>query len=253
MDVENKLARIGITGNLFRVYSAAIELGDVPVSEVAARAGLARTTAYDAVARLLEMGMVEVVHRAGKRHVIAHDPSVLLEQAEARRQMLTEMMPQLRSMYNRAKGKPHIRFHEGEEALSTVLWDSISTDSKLLRAIFSMNELKRRQGLTAIDAYKAERVARGIRMRVIRSAGRDTDDIWPGSEAELRDLRFAPDTMDLGMTILIYGSRVAMLSSTREDYGLIIESEEFATLQRTLFDAIWEVSRPPAATTEPSA
>ncbi len=219
MNVENKLARIGITGNLFKVYSAAIQLGNVPVSEVATRAGLARTTAYDAVARLQEKGMVEIRDIAGKRHVIAHDPSVLLEHAEARRQMLAEMMPQLRSMYNRAKGKPHIRFHEGAEAVSTVLWDSISSESKLLRAIFSMNELKRRPGLEEIDAYKVERVARGIHMRVIRSRGRDTDDIWPQSEAELRDLRFAPDSMDLGMTTLIYDTRVAMLSSSRENYG----------------------------------
>lgn len=247
MDVENKLARIGISGNLFKVYRAAIELGDVPISEIALRAGLPRTTVYDAVTRLEAEGLISQEDRAGRRHVTAHDPSVLLEHAQARRQMLEDMMPQLRSLYNQAKGKPHIRFYEGTEGVRTALRDSLSAESKQLRAIFSMSELKDAPGLDEIDMYRSERIELGIHMQVIRSHSRDTDNIWPSSNEELRELRFAPENMVLSMTTLIYDHRVAMVSSKRENYGLIIESEEFAALQRTLFDAMWSLSTPPTA------
>lgn len=244
MDLENKMARLGITGNVYKVYLAAVEMGEVPVSELAARAGLPRTTAYDAVARLEEEGLVEVRGAGRKRSVVAYDPSVLLEYVEARRQMVTEMLPQLRSLYNHALGKPHIRFYEGEEGIRTVLWESLNCRSGQMRAIFSMSELAAVPGLEEINHYAAERIQRGIHMKVIRSRDRDLADIWPNSEGELRELRFAPDDVPLSMTVFIYDNCVALISSKRENYGLLIESEEFAALQKTMFDAIWHMSQP---------
>ncbi|AKQ57167.1 TrmB family transcriptional regulator [Bordetella hinzii] len=238
MDLEEKLGRLGISGNLYRVYRAAIELGEVPVSELAASAGLPRTTTYDAVLRLEEEGLLKIEGADRKRHVVAHDPSVLLEYVAARRVMVTEMMPELRSLYNQAKGKPKTRFYEGPEGIRTVLWDSLNA-TQPLRATFSMSELREVPGLEEINRYRDARIAKGIGMRVIRSRSRDTDDIWPASQAELRELRWAPAETSVAMTTLIYGNCVAMISSKRENYGLIIESEEHAQHQRMLFDAFW--------------
>ncbi len=245
MDLEEKLGRLGISGNLYRVYRAAIELGEVPVSELAASTGLARTTTYDAVLRLEEEGLLRIEGADRKRHVVAHDPSVLLEYVAARRVMVTEMMPELRSMYNQAKGKPKTRFYEGAEGIRTVLWDSLNA-SVSLRATFSMSELREVPGLEEINRYRDARIAKGISMRVIRSRSRDTDDIWPASEAELRELRWAPAGTSVAMTTLIYGNCVAMISSKRENYGLIIESAEYAQHHSMLFDAFWTSCQPAA-------
>lgn len=40
----------------------------------------------------------------------------------------------------------------------------------------------------------------------------------------------------------IYGNTVALISSKRENYGLIIESEEYAAHQGMLFEAVWMAS-----------
>src|SRR3546814_10970174 len=126
MDIANKLSRIGISGVLYKLYAAAIELGEAPISAVAARAGVVRTSAYNALGRLEQEGLVSFQTRDGQRCVIAHDPTVLLERVEGRRQMLNELMPQLRSMYNAALGKPQIRFYEGEQGILTALWEPLT-------------------------------------------------------------------------------------------------------------------------------
>lgn len=246
MDLLDQLARLGIGGNLGKVYRAAIELGQVTVAELATHAGLPRTTTYDLVSRLEAEGLVEVVGPERRRSVIARDPSILLEYIEARRQMVTELLPQLRSVYNRAKGKPQIRFYEGEEGIRTVLWDSLCYKPKLIRATFSMSELREVPGLDEINAYRDERVALGIPMQVVRSRSHDIGDIWPMSSEELRELRFTPPELEVAMTTLIYGNCVALISSKRENYGLIIESEEYAAHQGMLFDALWSASQPTA-------
>ncbi len=168
----------------------------------------------------------------------------MLQRLEVRRQVLSDIIPQIRSLYNRAKGKPQIRFYEGEEGVRTVLWDTLSCQSKVLRGILSMGELFETPGLPEMDAYIAERVSLGIQLRVLRSRERDIERIWPSTEKDLRELRYAPDTVTLGITQYLYDDKVAIISSKREDYGLLIESEDYARLQTSLFETLWQVSTP---------
>ncbi|MBY0380759.1 MAG: transcriptional regulator TrmB [Xanthobacteraceae bacterium] len=244
MDMEEKLAQIGITGKLFKLYIAAVQLGEAPVQAVAAHAGLARTTAYDVLDRLEQEALIRIEERNGRRYVIAEDPVGMLQRLELRRQVISDVMPQIRSLYNGAKGKPQIRFYEGEEGVQTVLWDTLTCQSKFLRGILSMNELIEAPGLAEMDVYIEERLKRGIALKVLRSPNKDVEKIWPSGQEQLRELRYAPEGVTLGVTQYVYDNKVSIISSKRENYGLIIESEDFANLQSVLFETLWSISTP---------
>jgi hypothetical protein len=55
-------------------------------------------------------------------------------------------------------------------------------------------------------------VRRGIKVRVLRSPGRETEDLWSSSESELRALRYAPASIDLNMTMYVHDDKVTYLS-----------------------------------------
>lgn len=240
--MEDALARLGIVGNLYKVYLAAIELGDVTVSRIIERTGLPKATVYNALDRLELEGLIAKWEGTGLRRVRANEPGVLLEHLEARKQMLAQTLPQLRALYYRASGKPNIRFYEGEEGVKTALWDTLSGNQTDIEAVFSMAEIMEVPGLDAIDEYMRQRVAQQAFMRVVRSRSRDRADIWPSSHAEMRELRYTPESVVISMTFMIYGSRVALLSSKKECYGLVIESEEYAQMMRAMYQAIWAQS-----------
>jgi len=246
MDFEQQLATMGLDGKLYRAYVAVLELGEAPVQMVAKKAGLGRTTAYDLLAKLEKDGLIHMVERGNKRHVVAEDPVVIMQRLELKRQVMGDLLPQLRSIYNRAKSKPDIRFYEGEEGIRTVLWDTLTCRSKNLRGILSMNELTETPGLEEFDLYIAERLKRGIHLRVLRSASKDVDTIWPQSAADLRELRYAPPAVLLSMTTYIYDDKVVFISSKKENYGMIFQSEEFSRLHENLFEGIWAISTPPS-------
>lgn len=248
MNLEEKLARIGITGTLYKLYLTAIGLGGGSVTDVAARAGLARTTAHDALLKLEAEGLVKFVDQGKRRFVVARDPGVLLERLESRRQMLEDVMPVLRSMYHHESGQPSVRFHPGAEGIRTALWDTLTGDDKVLRATLSMKELMAEPGLEEMERYLTERATRGIWLQVIRSAERDVVPIWPSSQEYRRELRYAPPEHTLAMTCFIYGNKVCLISSARESYGLIIDSAEFAAFQASMFDAMWSLSTPTPST-----
>jgi HTH-type transcriptional regulator, sugar sensing transcriptional regulator len=242
MDMEAWLAQAGISGKLYRAYMASLELGQATINQIAARAGLGRTTAYSIIERLQEEGLVRIVDQAEKRFVVPEDPQVMLQRAEARRRTLSDLMPELRALYNMSRVKPEIRFYEGEAGVATVLWDTLTARSKLLRGILSMKELLESPGFDKMQEYIAKRIERGVALKVLRSSAEDTDSIWSAPGTDLRELRYAPAHINLAMTTYVYDDKVAIISSKREDYGLIIQSQDFAHLYSAMFDGLWAIS-----------
>jgi sugar-specific transcriptional regulator TrmB len=240
------MAQLGIRGKLYSAYIAALELGEATVNEVALRAGLGRTTAYSIIERLQEEGLITIVDRNDKRIVVPEDPNVLLQRLEAKQRTLIEFMPQLRSLYNNSRTKPEIRFYEGEDAVRTVLWDTLTAQSKVLRGVLSTTHLLESVGERKMAEYIRQRIAGGIRLLALRSASQDKNTLWPDSDNELRELRYAPPHITLGMTTYVYDDKVVMLSSKRENYGLLIRSKDFADLYTAMFDGLWAISQPPS-------
>ena len=62
--------------------------------------------------------------------------------------------------------------------------------------------------------------------------------------SELRELRYSPPSVVLEMTTYIYDDKVAFISSKKENYGMIFQSEEFARFHKSLFEGIWAISTP---------
>jgi hypothetical protein len=49
------------------------------------------------------------------------------------------------------------------------------------------------------------------------------------------------------MTTWTYDDKVSFTSSRRENFGIIIQSEEFSDLMNTVFAVLWQVSKPTQA------
>jgi len=242
--MRDKLAAVGLDDKEQRFYLAALELGSAPVTAVATRAGVTRTNGYDLLNRLERRGLLTLVHgEEGTRQVTPTDPNVLIKEWEQTRTMLDELVPELRSMFNNTPRKPRIRFHEGEEGIQRALRATLDSQSKHLYGILSMHELLETPGLTWMDNYIAERIDRGIQLDVVRSYSRETEPIWPAARNELRELRLAPAELDLGMTAYICDDTVIYISSKNENYALTIESRELASLQKSLFQSLWKLSK----------
>jgi HTH-type transcriptional regulator, sugar sensing transcriptional regulator len=46
------------------------------------------------------------------------------------------------------------------------------------------------------------------------------------------------------MTMLVHDDIVSIVASRRENFGLTIESHEFAVMQRNLVETLWSISTP---------
>lgn len=241
MSIDQVLVQIGLQETEAKFYLAALELGQASVRDIAAKAGISRTNAYDVFSRLLEQGLVTQVGAAANKIILiaAEPPDQLTELLDARRRKLDVLLPELRSMHNGASGKPRVRYYQGSEGIKLVLDDTLSARDKTLLGILSMRDLYEVPGRAWMDDLVRRRIDAGVFLRVIRSPAKDIPHMWPQSAADLREVRFASLDFVFTMTSYIYDNKVAIISSRRENFAMTIESEEFAMMQRNLFEVFW--------------
>ena len=246
MSLERALVELGLNETEARFYLAALELGQAPVREVAQKAGISRTNAYDVCTRLAEHGLIAQTPRAPGQSmlVVAERPEHLVELIEQRRKRALEVLPELRSLHNTSRSKPRVRYFEGPEGIKSVLDDTLECADKRVCGILSMRDLYEVPGREWMDDFVRRRIAGGIFLRAIRSAETEVHDLWQTSAADLRESRYAPADFMFTMTTYIYDDHVAVISSRRENFAMTIQSAEFAMMQRNLFNALWAASQP---------
>jgi len=247
MSIDQVLAKIGLQETEAKFYLAALELGEATVRDIAAKAGISRTNAYDVFARLLEQNLVTQVGGAGNKTMLvaAEPPDQLSELLDVRRRRLDMLLPELMSLHNRSSSKPRVRFHQGFEGIKLVLDDTLTARDKNLLGILSMRDLYEVPGRSWMDDLVRRRIDAGVFLRVIRSPIKDVPNVWPQSTADLREVRFASPDFVFSMTSYIYDNKVAIISSRRENFAMTIESEELAMMQRNLFELFWASCPPP--------
>ncbi|WP_269495946.1 TrmB family transcriptional regulator [Castellaniella sp. S9] len=248
MAISHLLDRLGISGKRGDFYLAALALGEASVTDVAKHAGIGRTTAYDIFSSLIREGLLNQIEKSNKTYVVAEDPVVLLRNAEQRRRQVEEALPEIQAIYSHSLLKPRVRYYSGIDGITTVLNESLSCHSGELCGILSMVELLNVPGRQFMQEHIQRRIGAGIRLRVVRSASEEIEEgIWPSSVEELREVRFSPVATSFTMTSYVYDDKVAYISSKRENFAMLIQSKEFAGLQKTLFDSLWSASIPESA------
>lgn len=92
-----------------------------------------------------------------------------------------------------------------------------------------------------MDDVVRERVRKKMFLRVVRSAAKEAlPQLWPTSDAELREVRYAPEHLVFSLTTYIVGDTVLFLSTKQEGFAMLLESKELAATQGNLFEALWE-------------
>lgn len=243
MDLKTILADLGLGKTKGEVYLAALGTGTATAQEIAKVARLPRTTAHEVLTQLCTAGVVSYVTKGRTQLYSAESPQHLLRLLKQKEKNLEAALPDLLALYKTTGTRPRMRFYSGMDGIKTVLEDTLTVKNKLLRGILSMSDLYQIPGKKFMADYVARRIAAGIRLEVIRSAQKEIEETWPSSRHELRELRYAAQSMLFPMTIYLYDDKVATIGTQKENFGMIIESAEMNLTLANLFGVLWEVSR----------
>lgn len=245
--MKQKLIEFGLSEKEASVYLALLELGASVASEVAIKAKINRTTAYDILESLVGYGLVSHVKEKLK-HFVAESPEFLVAYLEKQSHEFKEraieakkLLPELKSSYNSLPRKPKIKYYDGEEGIIQMYEDSLTSKTEIL----SWLDTERTADFSEkyFKEYYKRRAKKGIKIKAIVKESETAKEIHDRDKAELREMLILPkELMDIRPECYIYDDKVAFMS-LQEKFGVIIESPDIALAQRKLYELAWREAK----------
>lgn len=245
VELKQKLLDFGFSDKEASVYLAMLELGPASAQDIAKAAGVNRATTYVMIESLKRRGLMSSVEREKKVCFSAESPEHLLaitreeeRQIERKRKSLEELLPQFMALYASVESKPRVRFFEGEEGIAAareIQMARVRTQSSCDVFIHYNAAMLR---VAELDESGRIRLASWVpKLRILYA----TDDgvripKFPTAVA----LRPVPTALaPFQGECSIYDDFMVLSVPSPRPIAVVIDSPEFATLLRRLFELAW--------------
>lgn len=241
--VHQILENAGLDDKESQVYLGLLEMGEMPVSRIAVKTGLKRSTTYTIVESLKLKGLVSVNTKRSILYVSPVSPLVFLDKLKSNLKMFEDIVPELVKMAYASPLKPRIRFFEGSEGLKQVLRE------------FSHSKVQS-MGFTDYGDMPPELLA-FIRTEVIPERRRNKNkamlivpDNEQNREVHSRDDEFYTQHKIVKfyseknpIELLLFGnSEVAFLSYAKDElFSVVLDSKAIYLTLKNIFTLIWHL------------
>lgn len=256
---------LGLDEYELRLYASALELGGATASDLARRADIPRTSAYSALERLMEKGLIAAERRSGGNIFLPSNPEALVLHAEgevARAQQSLKRAKQVAQILNSSGGQDamtssKILIVEGKAGVRNLLYaweerwrDSVITSRRAWTG-FQDESFLAHYGEWVTHYWQRFQHAKGTewdRLELfaeIGPVGRTVAASVAGSAGARRALRPIPG-LGFSATLWVVGEYL-LLFKTRSSphYALQIRDSSLAENVHAVFSNLWASTQPP--------
>lgn len=241
MAIAKFLESIGLDEKNQKVYLALLKLADAPVSLVAKKAGLPRTTTYHQLGKLIESGLASSYRHRNVKRFVAENPNKIKGVLESKLVQLEKYLPELQDIGFEKRQKTSLRLFEGVEGRKQMIEEELNCKDKLVRSIGYVKDLRKVQGGSI--GFSKRRIAKKVVSKCLRPQDDEFDKGWLEAQTkELREVRTLPNGVRLSGMIFIFDNKISVITPEQEDgIGFLIESDSLSRSLKSVFDCLWEI------------
>lgn len=242
--LKSALDDLGIIESAQKIYISLLRDGDAAARLLSKRTGITRPSVYDQIKELRAKGLIAERNMEGKTYFSASDIKQLdrlleekIEKLETGRNTLNEVISQLAKTQST---QPKIRFFEGSNGAQQLLKDILWFDNITLSIFWPYQEMLEILGTDFLQWFNERRVRREIKIKTIwpYSEMKKSKHIFTGNDDYVAR-KYAKPNQVFSMGYLIYENKTAFISSAKEAFGFIVESNEFADLMKMQFESLF--------------
>lgn len=241
------LLKLGLNQKEAVTYLACLELGiPSPVSTIAHKANINRTTSYDILEQLIQRGLVIKRMKRNNHYYEALPPQKLItylrEQSDKFSHLAKEasaLLPELNTYY-KASGRPKVYFYEGDEGLIRVYEETLNSSEEILA--YASDQANQEAIPWYFPEYYKRRTQKKIPIRALFPDTPKDRERHHLDAQELRKSRILPkEILDFTPEVNIFDNKI-MIADWKEKLGIIIESGEIAKVFKQTFELAWEAA-----------
>ncbi|MDO8513785.1 MAG: helix-turn-helix domain-containing protein [bacterium] len=247
MQFDDFLKQLDLSEKEIEVYLACLELGESSIVSIKEKTGLPRTTVFHELENLRDRGLIEITQTATRRIYIPYPPRKIMtlirgkqEKLQEQAENLEKFLPEFNRLYEFSPFQPRVRFFRGEE-IKAIYEEILETPVDEIYYVGETNKLTDILDKNFFIDWVARKVKKGIWTRSVWVRGK-IDSFFDPKEG-LRKRRIGPVGFECPAHYYIYGDNVAILTSIKENFGVVITSRENATAMRNWFQQLWKVSQ----------
>ncbi len=242
-NIKQVLQDLGLSETESRVYTSMLELGPQSVQNIAKKARVSRTAAYEIISSLQHKGIASTFQKGKKKFFSAEDPDRLYDYFKVRMESMKgqlgtfkRLVPELRLL--QGEDKPKVRYFSGEEGVHALFRDVMSLGAKEMLEVADIDQVYEHvDHSTIMTARENERMSIVAAKVLHKGSVRNVH--------KYGEYRTLPDSFgDLSGLIWIYENRVAFMKFIGEIEVIIIESKVFSDTLRTMFNFAWGAAKP---------
>lgn len=238
--IEQSLHILGLTQNEIRLYLYLLEHGVSTPPQLAHGTQMERPNCYEILRRLKEKGLIAEQKHGQRKAYAASDPAALLQNWERKKDLLNDIVPDLRALYTTQKNKPKIQFYDGLEQVKQIYEQTLSADE-----IFGFASTAQlfAQDPKFFTRYLKRLQQRGIVFHDILTHA-STTTAAPEMKAVLRglyEMKFFPKNYaDVPVDILIWEDNIALIAISKPIFGTVLTHQDITKLFRIIFAVMWQ-------------
>lgn len=246
--LAQSLAQFGCNEKERQFFLACFKLGPSPISAIATKARLQRSTAYLIAEQLIEKELITQDFRSYNKLYTAASPQTLVRLIEAKKRRLgrlsanmQENIDTLEGMYGTKASLPVVKTYHGASGLTSawksilgatgeiLLWTNQATEPRLFES-------------AQHHQFIWERVQKGLPIRVLAVDNREGRALLPNDTEALRRTRFLPPETTFSAETYLYDNKVTILDYKDGLFGLTITNQLILEAQKSQFEMAWELS-----------
>jgi len=242
------LQKLGLTPKESTLYLAMLELGVAsPVSSIAKRSGINRTTTYDILNILIEKGLIISSKHGSYLYFRAQPPEKLVaflkEQSDKYSKLSSEaekILPELNVHYHAASDRPRVYFYEGIEGVLRVYEETLTSSEEILA--YASDQANQNSVPWYFPQYYKRRTEKKISIRALFPDTPRDRERHSLDKKELRKSRLLPkNKLNFTPEVNFFDDKI-MIADWKEKIGIIIESKEIAKVFKQTFELAWEAA-----------
>ncbi len=251
------LKKLGLSEHEAKVYLLGIKLGPSLASEISKQSGLGRTLVYHLLGQLKSKGLVSEQGSGNGKKFFMEPPERLLNIVERKQKELEGMAAQVTQITKELKssaifsGIPQIRVYEGTEGIKNFAQDTLAVKGTLTKAIVPIDNLLKMLDKFFLRYWFLGRNKQNIMGKTLFTGTPrkpfSIDQIkqllnTPHASSFLHQWKKSPREFVFQNTVVIFGNKVAVVSSPEKPSVFVIDSGEFAATMSIFFDDLWKRS-----------
>lgn len=212
MDIHSKLKQIGLNKSEITIYLYLLENGISSVQNVSHGTNITRTNCYYVFNELIEKGLVYKVVDNGKIMYVANGPDSLLVSLSRQKDVINQILPDLKGLYTVNKNKPKITYFNSLDEVKKIYTNSLGAKT-ICRLATNVNS--------------------SLLSNFINEYQKDLKN---------RDIEYTSTTInhvnDNSVDILLWENNIAFISLTEPYFGTVITNVALANTVKYLLKLI---------------